>query len=158
MSSTIILETIEKIKALNTDTLEQNQKMKEIINTLYEIIESVNEGFRSLSQPPQPPQPATKYKSVLEKSMYDIAIELPLTLDNLNQKISCYNVLKYYIDNDKNNREKWEKDLEDETVSIIEKLKIKISLRTSSLMPEWIKNYNEIQEQIKQYELLYDTF
>jgi hypothetical protein len=136
MSNTNILEIIEKIKEKNDDTLKQIDEMKEIIKSL-----------------PQPPQPPKKYKS-----HYDTAIELPLTLDNLNHKISCYNVLKHWIDNDKTNREKWEKDLNDETISKLEKLKIKISLKTSSLMPEWIENYNDLEKQMKQYELLYDTF
>jgi hypothetical protein len=139
MSNTNILEIIEKIKEKNDDTLKQIDEMKEII--------------KSLPQPPQPPQPPKKYKS-----HYDTAIELPLTLDNLNHKISCYNVLKHWIDNDKTNREKWEKDLNDETISKLEKLKIKISLKTSSLMTEWIENYNDLEKQLKQYELLYDTF
>jgi hypothetical protein len=150
---------LETLKGINASTTEKNNKIKE----LYNEILLLNQEFSNIANkywsnfPPRPtptPTPTpTKYRT-----HYDTTIELPLTLDNFNIKNTCYILLKDMVDNDKTNREKWERVLEDEKVSIIEKLKIKFSLKTGFLKPEMIEKYNEIQEQMNHYEKLYDTF
>jgi hypothetical protein len=130
-------------KEIDDDYIEYINNLRQTIDKKYNINEIKNE---------------VKKEVPVYKSQYRIEIDLPLTIQNFGGKKRAFQMLKDMIENDKNHKEKCLKGLEDENISVYDKIMLKHSLSHNFIMPEWVEEYNILQEQMDQYVKLYDTF